>query len=51
MRPRRVCPEKEALKFIASGKDKDIFQKKFMSQEKGKLSFKILPPVLYDCTS
>ncbi|XP_026107415.1 uncharacterized protein LOC113079376 [Carassius auratus] len=26
MRPRRVCPEKEALKFIASGKDKDIFQ-------------------------
>lgn len=46
MRPRRVCPEKEALKFIASGTDKDIFQKEFMSQEKGKCSFKILPPAL-----
>ncbi len=43
MRPRRVCPEKEALKFIASGTDKDIFQKKCMSQEKGKFSFKIQP--------
>lgn len=46
MRPRRVCAEKEALEFIASGTDKDIFQKKVISQEKGKLSFKILPPAL-----
>ncbi|XP_051960652.1 N-lysine methyltransferase KMT5A-A-like [Xyrauchen texanus] len=35
MRPRRVFPEKEALYFIASGKDKDTFEKKFMSEEKG----------------
>ncbi|XP_073781211.1 uncharacterized protein isoform X2 [Danio rerio] len=35
MRPRRVCAEKEALEFIASGTDKDIFQKKVISQEKG----------------
>ncbi|XP_049446939.1 histone-lysine N-methyltransferase set-1-like [Epinephelus fuscoguttatus] len=35
MRPRRVCPEKEALHFIASAKDKDTFQKKFINKEKG----------------
>ena len=40
MRPRRVCPEKEALHFIASGKDKDIFQKKRVSREKGMFLFK-----------
>ncbi|XP_049897382.1 2-5A-dependent ribonuclease-like [Epinephelus moara] len=35
MRPRRICPEKEALQFIASGKDKDTFEKKFINEEKG----------------
>lgn len=34
MRPRRVCPEKEALKFIASGKDKDISKKIYESRER-----------------
>jgi len=46
MRPRRACPEKDALKFIASGTDKDIFQKKYMSQEKGAFSYKSPPPAL-----
>ncbi|KAG1952332.1 N-lysine methyltransferase KMT5A [Pimephales promelas] len=35
MRPKRVSPEKEALYFIASGKDKDTFEKKLMCEEKG----------------
>ncbi len=45
MRPRRVCPEKDALKCIASGTDKDIFQK-YMSQEKGTFLYKSPPPAL-----
>lgn len=35
MRAKRICPEKEALHFIASGKDKDNFQKKLINEEKG----------------
>uniref|UniRef100_A0A087XM20 SET domain-containing protein n=1 Tax=Poecilia formosa TaxID=48698 RepID=A0A087XM20_POEFO len=35
MNPKGVCPEEEALHFIASEKDKDIFQKKFISEDKG----------------
>ena len=35
MRARRVCPEKEALHFIASEMDKDNFQKKLINEEKG----------------
>lgn len=35
MRPRRICPEKQALHFIASEKDKDTFKKKFINKEKG----------------
>ena len=35
MRVKRICPEKEALHFIASGKDKDKFQKKLINEEKG----------------
>jgi len=45
MRPKRVSPEKEALYFIASGKDKDTFEKKLMCEEKGKLRHSILPSV------
>lgn len=48
MRPRRVFPEKEALYFIAFGKDKDTFEKKFMSEEKGKLLPTILPSIMHD---
>jgi len=39
MRSARVCPEKEALHFIASEMDKDIFQKKFINKDKGMFLF------------
>jgi len=45
MRPQRVSPEKEALYFIASGKDKDTFQKKFISEERGNSRHTTLPSV------
>lgn len=37
MRPRRICPEKEALDFIVAEKDKDTFQKRNINKEKGML--------------
>nr|XP_049607879.1 uncharacterized protein LOC125987506 [Syngnathus scovelli] len=35
MRPRRICPEKEALEFISADKDKPTFQKRIINKEKG----------------
>ncbi|KAJ8251540.1 hypothetical protein GJAV_G00222440 [Gymnothorax javanicus] len=35
MRPEGVNPEEEGLHFIASGKDKDAFQKKIINEKKG----------------
>ena len=37
MRPRRICPEKEALDFIIAENDKDTFQKRIINKEKGML--------------